>query len=607
LILKNKIHNPSILNLVKQTDIDISQEDYGASANIRNTETLLQIFLAIELFLPVDLWVVKIKEAYNRLFFRLLRSHAVAREQLRRKNALSSLMAFLEKSAHSQLKAGLEGLNKNLQAHRERTARVSEGVAALADLMDAAVQANIREKFEVLRTHSLKQKALEKLAKIHHDDLNEGLNALRAVSKRDSRSMSQYGQTNSEVSSPGREFGVETDGPRLDTHDFSLLRNFVDRHGKVNGSSNLGREKVVQVSGVGDEGSGASKRKDQGGNPSRTDSNMVSKSSTAFQMDTRSDQSPASRKGGKGTSTGEGPSQKPVTPKSEAQRGEKGAAAPNFVRKVDGLTGGTGKQDSIEKPGPVAPQNRYAKMTATTMSPHSRFQQTGEGSKQLTIDTTGDQDSRTSQTVFQKPFPEPFDPQRFKKFLKSLERLLGMHNTKNKALAFEKLKNEVVVLEVLETKDMTKDLDPIGIRLANEHSPHSHPSSENVSIHRRSMPFESSVRNRPIEVSDVVFIRKSNFFPVEAQVNRYSQIVKPQSQLLDQMAEVRKEEGSQRSFVLQQGLTGHNRHRLLTSSMVLEPTNFLDSKKRSFVVIKEEDPAATQTSAVGQGLRARYK
>lgn len=554
LILKNNIHNPSILNLVKQTDIDISQEDYAAQAKIQNTEALLQVFLAIELFLPLDLWVTKLKESYNRLFFRLLRSHAAARTHQRRTTAARTLASSLQQSLGRQVKVAFESLKQQLESARKKSLARAEGVEALVRALDVAAQSDLARHWKLLHTHCVLQRKLEGLSQATQHRLEDGLLAISKAAK---------------APKDGVECGQATDPVQLQSSAFSVFRNLVD---KGNGLTRRAKDKVVQASsGTVDSdheetGRGAGKRPEGGLEAAKT---KFSKASTA--VDGREGQGPEDR-----------------DPKGR----EKGVAAAGFGKKTEGAG------DAGEKWGSVGPQNRYAKSSSVTLSPGGGARQNGT---QIREGSAQDRNSK-------EEGGEAVDWPKLERFLQRMEGKFGVTRDRHSVVAFERLKEAVTVLEVLETKDRTKELEPIGVRAANDRPSQSQASSENTSANPANLLLEPSVRLPPGEPVDMVFIRKSHFFPVEAQVTRYSQIVKPQSQLLEEIAQVRKEDGSKRSFALPIPTGGHGRTRHLASSMVLEPVGTLDPPKRSFAERKEDSGAVlAPTSTAGKGLRARYK
>lgn len=120
LILKNNIHNPSILDLLKQTEIQVSSEEYGQSENIENTESLLQIFAAIELFYPTEMYVMKIKQTYNRAFFRLLGSWIENKRKIEQNDKIKVFFEMFEKQTNKRLKCGFSSLTDFRKSKRQQ-------------------------------------------------------------------------------------------------------------------------------------------------------------------------------------------------------------------------------------------------------------------------------------------------------------------------------------------------------------------------------------------------------------------------------------------------------------------------------------------------------
>ena len=69
-VLKNKIKNKNILNLVSDNNIEIKEDEFNKLNQINKREKLLNLYMAIEMFYPLDLIFFKKKQTYNRHFFK---------------------------------------------------------------------------------------------------------------------------------------------------------------------------------------------------------------------------------------------------------------------------------------------------------------------------------------------------------------------------------------------------------------------------------------------------------------------------------------------------------------------------------------------------------
>lgn len=97
LVLKNGIKDNQMLAILRHSDIKIDSTEYESTENISQMEILLQWFNTIELITPVDLYARKIKETYNRAFWRNLQSYGRARQQELRKQKNKRFCSLLEK------------------------------------------------------------------------------------------------------------------------------------------------------------------------------------------------------------------------------------------------------------------------------------------------------------------------------------------------------------------------------------------------------------------------------------------------------------------------------------------------------------------------------
>ena len=71
-ILKNRISDNKIIDLVKKNDINIKNSEYSSDKTIEDLKKSIQLYLCIELFMPMDLIFIKTKHIYYRVFLKNL-------------------------------------------------------------------------------------------------------------------------------------------------------------------------------------------------------------------------------------------------------------------------------------------------------------------------------------------------------------------------------------------------------------------------------------------------------------------------------------------------------------------------------------------------------
>lgn len=103
LVLKNNIKNPSLLRMISDSEINIQNDDYGKEGKIYKLEKLLQIYCAIELFCPIDIYFYKIKQVLNRNFMINLRICLRLRVEYRREKCCNKLDQFFAKKNRQNL------------------------------------------------------------------------------------------------------------------------------------------------------------------------------------------------------------------------------------------------------------------------------------------------------------------------------------------------------------------------------------------------------------------------------------------------------------------------------------------------------------------------
>lgn len=112
MILKNKIHQKSIINFVKDSEIEINEKDYESENKIEKLEHLVKLYRAIELFCPLDLYFFKIKQTYNRLVFRSICMFIQMKEQHAKLMRINKGLTILTDKLMSRLKSGFVGIRR---------------------------------------------------------------------------------------------------------------------------------------------------------------------------------------------------------------------------------------------------------------------------------------------------------------------------------------------------------------------------------------------------------------------------------------------------------------------------------------------------------------
>lgn len=106
MILKNKIHQKSVIAFVKESEIDIDIDDYNSENKINNLESLIKVYRTIELFSPLDFHFFKRRQTCNRFFMRALHAHIRERARTQRRLRLETGLAALAAKVEARQRAG---------------------------------------------------------------------------------------------------------------------------------------------------------------------------------------------------------------------------------------------------------------------------------------------------------------------------------------------------------------------------------------------------------------------------------------------------------------------------------------------------------------------
>ena len=112
-VLKNKITNKNILNLVSDNNIEIDQNEFDKKNKIRKRERLLKLYMAIEMFYPLDLIFFKRKQTYNRHFFKRIYKYIKMKEFEKKIIYVKKIFSKLEKKFLIQKEIGIKHMKYN--------------------------------------------------------------------------------------------------------------------------------------------------------------------------------------------------------------------------------------------------------------------------------------------------------------------------------------------------------------------------------------------------------------------------------------------------------------------------------------------------------------
>lgn len=683
LILKNKIQNPSILNLVKQNDIEISTEEYAEESKIKKTEMLLQVFLATELFLPVDLWVSKIKETYNRMFFRLLRAYGAIREAEVKRQKLGRMFGIFESRINDDLRKALTQTREFVYKSRTANVKKAAAVEALVKVLDAAIQARKARELTIMRNHNGQYRLAKILGKLEQRTLRTTFDEIMREALKPRKAKEIPVQTNEQLklryktkeiatgtspiktdiesfmvfqkkatgdagTSPkgGEDTNTQNDssltaqrykGKNVSTSvkngsntptseqqspvksprkiSISMMKNAIERINKAVGSHDK-REKLV----VFESFANCSEKHNQTMTDNKDTSSLRS---PVGEVEVLLDNSKPKGKQWFGTKFPTAHSAKVQADNDDSEGENETSRQPKshskYIQTRDVQNGsvskGTGPERIVVNASAIqTDSSKKGGMTTNSNDVNLRaFQTISTEAQRMSEKFTSVQSSSNQGTQLVSTDAQ-FDKKRCKKFFQNLENVLQRSKFKNMTLTFEKIGHECLKLEVITITDLTKDLEPVKIQFIGEVGQTSVEGEEleNMSAHRRSQILDTSSVKHKANVADVAYIRNAHLIAPEQQVLRYSQVYKPKAQILEQMAEVRKEEGSKHSFNVGTGGFGRplpRSTRNFVNSMILEPSSVFDVQRRSFMRAKEEEKVVTEPFGSGgaKGLRARYK
>jgi hypothetical protein len=124
MILKNKIHQKSIVNFVKDSEIEIHAKDYESENKIEKLETLIKFYRAIELFCPLDLYFFKIKQTYNRQVMRSICIFIRLKAQHQRMLKIEAGLNKLDAKLTSRMKHGFSSIKRFKRKHYKNFALI---------------------------------------------------------------------------------------------------------------------------------------------------------------------------------------------------------------------------------------------------------------------------------------------------------------------------------------------------------------------------------------------------------------------------------------------------------------------------------------------------
>lgn len=124
MILKNKIHQKSIINFVKDSEIEINVNDYESENKIEKLERLVKLYRAIELFCPLDLYFFKIKQTYNRLVFRSICMFIKLKEHHAKLMRINKGLTILTDKLMGRVKSGFIGIRRFKRKHYKNFALI---------------------------------------------------------------------------------------------------------------------------------------------------------------------------------------------------------------------------------------------------------------------------------------------------------------------------------------------------------------------------------------------------------------------------------------------------------------------------------------------------
>lgn len=683
LILKNKIQNPSILTLVKQNDIEISTEDYAEEAKIKKTEMLLQVFLATELFLPVDLWVSKIKETYNRMFFRLLRAYGANREAEIKRQKLGRMFGIFEAKTGDELRKNWNEMRDFVYKSRAANVKKAAAVEALVKVLDAAVQARKLRELTIMRNYNGQCRLAKMLGKLEQRVLRTTFDDIMREALKPRKAKEILVQTNEQLKTRYRtkEIATGTSPLKTDIESFMVFQKKAvgeagssptdteDATGQKDGRLTANRYKMTHTgtnSANAPNTPTSAKKADT--KPPRKISNAMIKNAidrinkavdshdkrdkiAAFDSFANTNEKKEQSgfieigKNSLGSPIGEvevlldGSKPKgkqwfgtkfPTMQSSTAQAGDhdsededtakgKTKVSSKYIQTRDfrnsSSANGAGSERIVVKAAAMQTDNsKRTGIAAQSGDVNLRAFQAVSSEANSISDKFATSRLFSNQTSQGVAADVGFDKKRFKKLFQSLESMLQRNKFKNMALTFEKIGHECIKLEVITITDLTKDLEPVQIQVIGPGLQTSveGEDQENVSAHRRSQILDASSYKQGGNAGEVAYIRNSHLIAPEQQILRYSQVYKPKAQLLEQMAESRKEDEFKRSFNL--GTAGFGgafprSTRNFINSMILEPSVTFDVQRRSFMRTKDEEKVVKDTGSGGgaKGLRARYK
>lgn len=108
-ILKEKIQDQNLLNFVNDTQsIKVDKEEYCKERKINNMEKRIRLYLAIELFYPLDLTFQKYQQLYYRNFVRLTRIYIDEKEYWIKVKKFEKAFANIESKYLESKRTGME-------------------------------------------------------------------------------------------------------------------------------------------------------------------------------------------------------------------------------------------------------------------------------------------------------------------------------------------------------------------------------------------------------------------------------------------------------------------------------------------------------------------
>lgn len=494
LILKNKIHNPSILELVKNTDIDIEGKDFSDQDKIHKTEKLVQIFLAIELFYPVEFYFLKMKEVHNRQFFRLLRIRA---EQKLKSLKISKIETFVKNFNHVFFK-DKEFFFSNLKSYSQKGRKI-RAFEFLVTKINSTNQIRKKEYFGNLKKFSALKKIMDIFEHKNHVLISSEFEEIKNL----------YFQNNSPKKLNSFKIPIKNNEQVSSNNNPEISeKNFDNNSNKLTNSENLKeKNKSIQIS---------------------------------------------------------------VNSNTEKLGNEE------FLKKII--------------------QTHENQLKITVLKKLFQNLKKFHFSKQILKPEISIQNISQKTQIFKN---KNLDKKKLKRFLKFLQNIFIKNHLKNYALAFERLINQEIHFEVLEIEDLTNTLEPISVHIPLKSEP-AVETHENASVSLKSAPIDaSSNRLSQSNISQMAFIRKSDFMDRDTQIYRYGRIYKPKVFELNQQHEIRK--GENQDSVLRSSFSGlSGKYRRMSDHAKING----ESAKQSLFANKEPDG---QTFQQEKTKRSKYK